>query len=74
MFEMVKNSAVLFFQGKLFANTPRAMVQLLIGIAISTGAFLACAFVGWPLAVAGLIAGVAGGVLQPVLFKDLRYR
>jgi hypothetical protein len=74
MFEMVKNSATLFFQGKLFANTPRAMVQLLIGIAISAGVFLGCTFIGWPIPVAGLIAGVAGGILQPILFKDLRYR
>jgi len=74
MFEMVKSSAVLFFQGKLFADTPRAMVQLLIGIVGAAAVFLAGAALGLPLPAVGVLAGIVGGALQPVLFKNLRYK
>jgi hypothetical protein len=74
MFEMVKSSAGLFFQGKLFADTPRALLQLCLGIAVTALVFLALAYVGLPLWACGLIAGLIGGALQPALFKNLRYR
>ena len=74
MFEMVKSSMGLFFQGKLFADTPRAMLQLLAGIAVAALLFLVFAYLRLPLWTAGLIAGAAGGAAQPVLFKNLRYR
>lgn len=74
MLDMVKSSAGLFFQGKLFADTPRAMLQLCIGIGAAVVLFLVLSFAGLPLWAAGLVAGFAGGALQPVLFKNLRYR
>ncbi len=74
MLDMVKSSAGLFFQGRLFADTPRALMQLCIGIGVAFVLFLALAFAGLPLWVAGLVAGAGGGALQPVLFKNLRYR
>jgi hypothetical protein len=76
MLDMVKSSAGLFFQGRLFADTPRALIQLGIGIGIGVAfvLFLALAFAGLPLWAAGLVAGAGGGALQPVLFKNLRYR
>ncbi len=73
MFEMVKNSAVLFFQGRLFQKPEEVYRQLAIGIGITLVVFLVLVNVaGLPLAAA--IAGFLGGALQPYLFKDLKFR
>lgn len=73
MFEMVKNSAVLFFQGKLFQKPEEVYRQLAIGIGITLGVFLFLVnLTGMPLA--AVIAGFVGGALQPYLFKDLKFR
>lgn len=72
MFEMVMSSAKLFFAGKLFQDPGKAMRQLAIGIGAGVVAVL---IVGqfapaWAATAAG---GAVTGVLQPYLFKDLKY-
>lgn len=74
MLDMVKSSAGLFFQGKLFADTPRALMQLSLGIGVAAVLLILLAWAGLPLWAAGLVAGLVSGALQPVLFKNLRYR
>jgi hypothetical protein len=73
MFEMVKSSAVLFFQGKLFKNPNEVYRQLGIGIGLTVVVFLVVAKLTC-LPLAGIIAGLAGGAVQPYLFKDLKFR
>ncbi len=73
MFEMVKNSATLFFQGKLFQKPEEVYRQLAIGIGITLVVFLVLVnLTGMPLA--AVIAGFIGGAIQPYLFKDLKFR
>jgi uncharacterized oligopeptide transporter (OPT) family protein len=73
MFEMVKTSIILFFEGKLFKNPNEVIRQLAIGIGITVVIFLVLVkFTGLP--VAGAIAGFIGGAAQPALFKNLKFR
>ena len=75
MYEMVKNSVTLFFQGRLFAEPGKAYFQLAIGIFLTALYFIAALrFAGLPYWVAASVAGFLGGALQPYLFRDLRYR
>ena len=75
MFEMVKNSIRLFFQGRLFAEPGKAYTQLIIGVVLTALCFVAALrFAGLPYWAAAAVAGFLGGALQPYLFRDLRYR
>ena len=75
MWEMAKNSIILFFQGKLFAEPGKVFVQVLL-CALITAAILVglSAFSGLGTIVSAGVAGLIGGLLQPYLFKDLKYR
>lgn len=73
MWDMAKNSIILFFRGKLFAEPGKAMTQLAIGILITAAVFVAMAKIGAPLWLAALIAALVGGLLQPFLFRNLRF-
>jgi hypothetical protein len=71
---MARNSIFLFLRGKLFANP--AMVYRRLAIGIVTAALIVAVLteLGVPVWAAALLSGLAGGLLQPYLFKDLRYR
>ena len=73
MWEMTKNSIVLFFRGKLFADPRMVTRQLAIGIVVTAILFVGLAKAGAPLWLAALVAALLGGGLQPYVFKDLRY-
>jgi hypothetical protein len=73
MFEMVKSSAILFFQGKLFQDQSDALRRLAIGVALTVVVFLVVAKLA-NIVLAGVVAGFIGGAVQPALFKDLKYR
>lgn len=73
MWEMTKNSIVLFFRGKLFADPRMVTRQLAIGIVVTAILFVGLAKAGAPLWLAALVAALLGSGLQPYLFKDLRY-
>ncbi len=66
------DSAKLLFAGKLFRDNGKAMRQLALGSAVGAvvvivlGLFL-------PLWLAAVLGGAASGLLQPHLFKDLKY-
>ena len=49
------------------------MRQLAIGVAVTALVLIVLAKLGAPLWLAALLAGLAGGALQPYLFKNLRY-
>jgi hypothetical protein len=74
MWDIAKNSVSLFFTGKLFAEPGKAYTQIAIGIAVTALLLIGIVKIGLPLWLGGLAAGLAGGALQPYLFKDLRYR
>jgi hypothetical protein len=74
MWDMAIMSIGLFFRGKLFANAAQVYQQLAIGIVATAALLFVLAEAGIPVWIAAFIAGFGGGVLQPYLFKDLRYR
>ncbi len=74
MFEMAKNSMILFARGKLFKDVRSVILRSLLGMMVTAALFLLLAL-GLDLtlwASAGL-AAFLGGALQPYLFKNLKY-
>lgn len=72
MFDMFMNSVKLFFAGKLFRDNRGVLVQWLKGFGVCLALML---LVGWfasPL-IGVVVASLVGGLIQPVLFKDLKY-
>jgi Kef-type K+ transport system membrane component KefB len=74
MWSMAVTSIGLFFRGRLFANPAQVYRQIAIGVLAAAVVLFVLAMIGVPVWLAALIAGFAGGALQPYLFKDLRYR
>ena len=58
MWEMTKNSIVLFFRGKLFADPRMVTRQLAIGIVVTAILFVGLAKAGAPLWLAALVAAL----------------
>ena len=72
MFDMFINSVKLFFAGKLFRDSRAVLRQWLKGFGLCLGLLLV---LGWwvsPL-VGVVVASLVGGLVQPLLFKDLKY-
>jgi hypothetical protein len=74
MLSMARNALVLFFRGRLFADQRKAVLLIAAGIAFTALLGIALAKSGVPLWGAALVAGFAGGVLQPWLLKTIRFR
>ena len=74
MWSMAITSIGLFFRGKLFANPAQVYRQIAIGVLVTAVLLFVLTVAGVPVWLAALIAGFGGGMLQPYLFKDLRYR
>ena len=73
MWDMFGNSLRLFLKGKLFREPGAVFRQWLIGFAASFVAIVVLAKLGVPLWVAVVAVAVCAGVLQPILFKNLKY-
>jgi hypothetical protein len=74
MWEMAANSLKLFVTGKLFLHMPSVIGLAAVGMAATAVAFIALLKIGVPLLGAVAIAAFAGGLLQPRLYKNLKYR
>lgn len=74
MWSMAMSSMTLFFQGKLFAEPNKAYRQIAIGAGVTTIVLIVLGLLGAPVWLAAIVAGLAGGAIQPYLFKDLKYR
>jgi hypothetical protein len=75
MWDMALASIKLFFAGKLFQHPLAVLRQSLIGMAVTAALLIVLLrFVGMSLPLAAGLAALAGGALQPYLFKDLKYR
>ncbi len=72
MIDMVMHSSKLLFSGKLFQDNKLAFRQLAIGAGAGAIVIVAVAQVA-PLWAAAIAGGAVAGVLQPILFKDLKY-
>ena len=65
MFEMVRSSMTLFFQGRLFAEPGKVYRQTAIGAVATAVILVVIGKLGLSLAVAAAAAGFIGGALQP---------
>lgn len=72
MWDMFSNSLKLFLKGKLFREPMAVLRQWAIGVVATLVIFLLVAKLA-PLWLAVVLASVAGGAMQPWLFKDLKY-
>jgi len=73
MWDMFRDSFKLFIRGKLFREPRAVLRQWMIGLALTITALLLLRAAGLPLGFAVIAASFGGGVLQPYLFKDLKY-
>ena len=72
MLDMFMNSVKLFFAGKLFRDNRDVLVQWLKGFGVCLALLLVLGWFVSPI-VGVVVASVVGGLIQPVLFKDLKY-
>jgi hypothetical protein len=73
MFGMFWATVKAFMKGKLFQNQTKATLLGLVGVGLTALLFaLLSRFM--QLELAGAIAGLCGGVVQPFLFKNLKFR
>lgn len=72
MFDAMMSSASLFFQGKLFKDNAKAMQLLALGAIVGAGLTVGVGLVApnWVAAIAG---GAVSGLLQPYLYKNIKY-
>lgn len=82
MWEMAKNSMILFMQGRLFQNSAHVFRQVFFGTIITACILIVVALAltladfgpqNYVIWIAAGVAGFLGGLLQPYLFKDLKY-
>lgn len=73
MWGMVLNSLKLFLRGKLFREPKIVARQWLIGFSVAFVVFLVLAKIGLPLWLVVIVTAFGAGLLQPYLFKDLKY-
>ena len=69
---MFASSVQLFLKGKLFRDGRQVFSQWLKGFGITLGVLLIAGLLFSPV-VGVILASLAGGALQPYLFKDLKY-
>ena len=73
MWDMFSNSLRLFLKGKLFREPGAVFRQWLIGFVASLATVVILVKLGAPLWIAVAAAALAAGMLQPFLFKNLKY-
>lgn len=73
MFGLFKNSIFLFCKGRLFKNINYFLQQACIGILIAAMIVIVMVKMGLALWIAVVTASLVSGVIQPYLFKDLKY-
>ncbi len=73
MLDMALDLIRLFFRGKLFQDQRKAVVDIAIVAGVTATVLIGASFAGLPLWASGVLAGFVGGVLQPWLFRNLKY-
>ena len=74
MVDMVFTSIKLFLAGKLFQNPLRVFGLSVVGVGLTAVVALVLLVAGLPPILAAAISGLAGGLAQPFLFRNLKYR
>ncbi|MEO0423219.1 MAG: hypothetical protein AAF184_12830 [Pseudomonadota bacterium] len=73
MFDMFLNSVTLFLRGKLFKDLDKVIRQVVIGALVVAALCVALKLAGLSLPIAAAASGFTGGLLQPWLFRNLKY-
>ena len=73
MWPIFTNSLRLFLKGKLFRDPKAVLLRWFVGFAIALAAVLILRLLGVPVWLAVVLASLAVGVIQPYLFRDLKY-
>lgn len=73
MFDMFLQSVGLFLRGKLFQSPLHVARQAALGACITAALCIGLARLVGVLWVAVLLSALLGGLLQPFLFKNLKY-
>ena len=73
MFEMIFDSVKLFFTGRLFQNFSKVIQLFLVGVLCGTAILVALGYFVSPI-VGAIGGGLVAGIMQPVLFKNLKYK
>lgn len=74
MWHFALSSIKLFLAGKLFQHPLTVFGLSVLGVVITALLMIGLTLAGLTLYGAAGLAGFAGGVLQPFLFKNLKYR
>ncbi|MBL8473948.1 MAG: hypothetical protein KF778_06475 [Rhodocyclaceae bacterium] len=74
MWDMFSNTCRLFLKGKLFRDPRAVFMRWLIVFAVVAAVVLVLGLAGLPIWLVVLLSALAGGALQPFLFKDLKYQ
>jgi hypothetical protein len=73
MWPMFTNSLRLFLKGKLFRDPKAVGLRWFAGFAMAFAAVVLLGLLGVPVWLAVVLASLAVGVIQPYLFRDLKY-
>ena len=73
MWELFSSSLQLFFKGKLFREPGAVFRQWTIGFALTVIAIVGLVRMNAPLWLSVILVALGAGVLQPFLFKNLKY-
>ena len=73
MWDMFGSSLQLFLKGKLFRDPGAAFRQWLIGFVVALVVVVVVAKLGVPLRLSVVVAALATGLMQPYLFKNLKF-
>jgi hypothetical protein len=71
---MARSALILFFRGQLFAEPGKAYGLIAANVVFTALLCLGLVKSGLPLWSAVLLASFIGGGLQPLLFKNIRFR
>jgi hypothetical protein len=74
MWDMAVTTTRAFFSGRLFADNGKAFAAMGLGIGLTLALFLLVLRLGLATWAAAVLAGFLGGVLQPVLLRNVKYR
>ena len=73
MWQIVRSSLILFLQGRLVQQPGKVFFQVLLGVIVTAASLITLVKYGQSIPVAAAFAGLAGGILQPFLFRNLKY-
>lgn len=73
MWEMFKQSMIMFLKGNLFRDNKLVFIQGSIGVGVAVVLTVLLGKFLLPMWTAAIIGGFVSGALMPYLFKNLKY-